>query len=59
MHVAVAIPHSLYLYLLLQRIMFISCLVVFHLQYLFLRKEKKKKKNDSAQKKKNGIVLVI
>lgn len=57
MHVAVAIPHSLYLYLLLQRIMFISCLVVFHLQYLFLRKEKKK--NDSAQKKKNGIVLVI
>ena len=58
MHVAVAIPHSLYLYLLLQRIMFISCLVVFHLQYLFLRKEKKKK-NHSAQKKKNGIVLVI
>ena len=58
MHMAVAIPHSLYLYLLLQRIMFISCLVVFHLQYLFLRKEKKKK-NDSAQKKKNGIVLVI
>lgn len=56
MHVAAAIPHSLYLYLLLQRIMVISCVVVFHLRYLFLRKGKKK---NTAQKKKNGMVLVI
>lgn len=57
MHVAVVIPHSLYLYLLLQRIMVISCLVVLHLRYLFLRKGKKK--NNTAQKKKISMVLVI
>lgn len=57
MHVAVVIPHSLYLYLLLQRIMVISCLVVLHLRYLFLRKGKKKK-NNTAQKKKTSMVLV-
>lgn len=57
MHVAVVIPHSLYLYLLLQRIMVISCLVVLHLRYLFLMKGKKK--NNTAQKKKISMVLVI